>query len=284
MIAAVKSGGDGAVIRRVLRDVGVHQIERDPTDLDPPDPAGHFAARHRHRHRQRRPVRLVLADERQVVEVVLGIPLLLPAVDVEVLAEVPLAVHETDADERQAKVGRGLQMIAGQEPEAAGIDRHALVDAELGGEVRHPVALDELLVRRGVPAVGLLEPRLLPHVLVHRVGDAIEMGEEAVVLEELVEPFLADGRDELDGAVVELVEKGVVDAAEEGDGLMVPAPAHVVGDALQSLQSSRQMGQDGEGSERTGSHAAPLAGERETWPKTMSGRTWGSGSRRIHYR
>ena len=84
---------------------------------------------------QRRAVRLGFRDQRQVEEVVFRIAFLLPAVDVEVLAEVALAVHQADADERQAEVAGALEMIAGQDAEAAGIDRHALVDAELGREV-----------------------------------------------------------------------------------------------------------------------------------------------------
>ena len=81
------------------------------------------------------PSGLRLGDERQVEEVVLGVALLLPAVHGEVLAEVALAVHQADADERQAEVAGALQVVAGQHAEAAGVDRHALVQAELGAEV-----------------------------------------------------------------------------------------------------------------------------------------------------
>ena len=53
---------------------------------------------------QRVAVRLRRGIERQVEEVVLRVALLLPAVDVQVLAEVALAVHQADADERHAEV------------------------------------------------------------------------------------------------------------------------------------------------------------------------------------
>ena len=64
----------------------------------------HLAARQRHADQQRRAVRLGLGDQRQVEEVVFGIALLLPAVDVEVLAEIALAIHQADADQRNAQV------------------------------------------------------------------------------------------------------------------------------------------------------------------------------------
>src|SRR5207248_4384987 len=103
------------------------------------------------RDEQRLTVRAEFGDEREVEEVVLGVPLLLPAVHVQVLPEVPLAVHQADADERQAEVASALEVVAGEDAEAAGIDRYALVDAELGREVGDPGA--------GVGAEGLLEPR-----------------------------------------------------------------------------------------------------------------------------
>ena len=37
LVAAVELGGDAAVLGRVLRDVGVEQVERHAADLDAPD-------------------------------------------------------------------------------------------------------------------------------------------------------------------------------------------------------------------------------------------------------
>ena len=56
VVAAVEPGGDGAVFRRVLRDVGVEQVERHPADLDAPDAHQHFAAGERDADQQRRAV------------------------------------------------------------------------------------------------------------------------------------------------------------------------------------------------------------------------------------
>ena len=51
------------------------------------------------------------------------------------LVEVPLRIHEPDADERHAEVRRFLAVIAGEHAETAGVDRQRLVERELGGEV-----------------------------------------------------------------------------------------------------------------------------------------------------
>ena len=66
----------------------------------------------------------------------------LPVVGVERLAEIAAPVEEADADERDAEVARRLQVVAGEDAEAAGVDRQSSVQAELGGEVR-----DEEVVR-----------------------------------------------------------------------------------------------------------------------------------------
>ena len=78
--------------------------------------------------------------ERHAVWVEGRIPLLLPAVGVQVLTEVALPVEQSDGDQRDAEVAGGLQMVAGQNAEAARIDRDRFADAELGREVSDRVA------------------------------------------------------------------------------------------------------------------------------------------------
>src|SRR5581483_4473275 len=55
---------------------------------------------------------------------------------VEPLLEVAAAVEEPDPDERDAELGRALQVVAGEDAEPARVDRQSLVDAELHREVR----------------------------------------------------------------------------------------------------------------------------------------------------
>ena len=51
----------------------------------------------------------------------------LPPGRVDALPEVAAAVEQADADERDAELGRGLEVVAGEDAEAAGVDRQALV-------------------------------------------------------------------------------------------------------------------------------------------------------------
>ena len=82
-----------------------------------------------------RAVGLAQQLERQAVRVERGVVLELPAVGRQALREVAGAVEQPDADQRDAEVGGGLEVVTGQDAEAAGVLRQHLGDAELGGEV-----------------------------------------------------------------------------------------------------------------------------------------------------
>lgn len=75
-----------------------------------------------------------LADqvEREFVGVEDGIVLLLPALAREGLAEVAVPVEQTDADERDAEVAGGLEVVARQDAEAAAVLGQRRGDAEFG--------------------------------------------------------------------------------------------------------------------------------------------------------
>ena len=62
--------------------------------------------------------------------------LLLPAVARQRLPEVAGAVEQADADERHAEVAGGLEVVAGQDAEAAGVLRQHRGDAELRARSR----------------------------------------------------------------------------------------------------------------------------------------------------
>ena len=95
--AAVQPGGDVAVGRGVLREVGVEQVERDAADVRLPDFAEDRVVRQIDAHVHRRAVGVAASARREVVEVQLRIRFLLPAVGREVLLEVAVAIEQPDA-------------------------------------------------------------------------------------------------------------------------------------------------------------------------------------------
>ena len=139
---------------RIALHLRVQEIERDPADARAPDADAdrneialvvgeHDLRRHRH-ERQRQPDGVVA---RVALDLVVAL--------VQRLPEVPAEVVQPDADERDAELGRRLQVVPREHAEATGIDREALVQAELGGEVGHEEILWMTVV--GLPPARALD-------------------------------------------------------------------------------------------------------------------------------
>jgi hypothetical protein len=140
--AAVEPVGHLPLRRGVLLDVGVEQQQRDAAHLGAPDlRAQHLVVRQAHRDLDRRAFPAVLAwlaqqCQRQAVGVDRRIALLLPAVRAQGLLEVAAPIEQPDADDRYAEVAGRLEVVAGEDPEAARVLRQHLRDPELRREVR----------------------------------------------------------------------------------------------------------------------------------------------------
>ena len=142
-LADVQPRRDPARGEVVLRPLGVEQVERDAADVDAPDLRGHEHVPHRDGDRERLAVGSGHERGREPLGVGVDPVLVLPAAGVDALAEVALAVHQPDRDERERAVGGLLEDVARERAQAAGVDRQRAVDAELGAEVR------DRMLRRG---------------------------------------------------------------------------------------------------------------------------------------
>ena len=103
--------------------------------------------------------------------------MLLVPVGVDGLPEVPASIEEADADHGKGHVRGGLHVIAGQDPEASGVEGEALVPAELGAEIGDRI--------RELGAVRAREPVVAAarHVVVEGSDDLVDLGQEPWVLE-----------------------------------------------------------------------------------------------------
>ena len=171
-VAAVQNRGDFAVVRFVAFEVGVEQEKGDAADVGAPYPGGYGAVRVGDLDGQGGPRGVGDRLDRKAVEVVLGIGLELPAVRVERLPEVPLAIQETDPGQGEAEVARRLQVVPGEHPEAPRIDRQGSGDSEFQREIGD---------LQTVLTVPLVEPGLSRHVLLERGGQPGDAGGELAV-------------------------------------------------------------------------------------------------------
>ena len=183
--AAVQPVGDLVQVGLVLLHVGVEQQQRDPADLGHPDLRGQLPARGQaHRDVHRRAGGVAEQLQRQAVRVVGRVPLGLPAVGGQRLGEVTVPVQQADGDQRHAEVARRLQVVAGQDAQAARILRQRGGDAVLGREVRDRGRAGLVL---GPAALGRV-PARLRHVLLQVPLGLAEPAEEVPVARERGDP------------------------------------------------------------------------------------------------
>jgi hypothetical protein len=199
---------------------------------------------------------------RQVVEIGIGIVRDLVAVVVDALGEIALAIEQADGDEGQAQIGGALAMVAGEDAQAAGIDRKALVEAELGAEIGDQVA--GLQLQGHVPAQGLA------HVGVEGRQHAVVAAQEDVVFRRLGQAFLVHPLEEGLGIVVDRVPQTRMQAGEQGAGGTIPGVPEVVrqfGQARQAARDARIHFNDERG---TGFHCFPfLAGSVKSVARSL---------------
>ncbi len=175
-VADVEPRGDPAVGDAVLRPVGVEQQERHAADVDAPDLGDDVAPDERHGDGER--LAVAVGHERGGHAVGIGVDpvLVLPAGAVDALAEVAVAVHQPDRDQRHGAVGGLLEDVARQHAEAAGVDGERAVDGVLGAEERDGVLRRDAGGRDRRRALGL-----------HRALQRVDALEEALVGREVLQ-------------------------------------------------------------------------------------------------
>jgi hypothetical protein len=187
LIAAIQAIGDAAQLMLVFRDVRIQQQQRDATHLRNPDPCAQLrAVRQRQRHQHRITAGVGQQPQRESLRVQRGVRLLLPTVCRQRLPKVAGTVVQTDRDQRDPKVGRGLEVVAGQDPKSTRIIGQNLGYAEFHGEVGDTG-------RQLCPGVCLLlVPQRAAQVVVQFGGQSVEPAQEAFVERQFIEPHRLD--------------------------------------------------------------------------------------------
>jgi hypothetical protein len=171
IVAAVEPRRQLAIFRLVAWHVGVEKQERVAAHGHLPEPCRDRFGPGFDMNGDRASIRSRGRHERKHLAVDVEIVLLLITVLVEPLFEIALVVIQTNANERDAEIGCGLDVIAGQNAQAAGIDRYRFVQSELGGEVRDRPGPQHASVA-GTP--GARRRQMLLHAPIGVVDAAVE--------------------------------------------------------------------------------------------------------------
>jgi len=153
-IAAVEARTEVQVFGCIARDFGVEQEKITTPDLDAPDLGSNGAAACLDFDHHGFPV---LADGKfhgELGHIGLKIFFLLPAVLIQALEEVAFAVEQADADEGNTEVGGTLDVVSGENAQAAGINGEGFVQAKLRGKVGHGMGAEDTCVHGAPGAVG----------------------------------------------------------------------------------------------------------------------------------
>jgi hypothetical protein len=230
-VTAVEAVGDRAAVVDVLLDVGVEEVQRHPGHLRFPDLGHERGAGQVHLHPH-----VFDRLERHHVGVEVHVALALPAVGVELLAEVPVLVEEPDTGQRDAEPAGRLEVIAGEDAQAARVLGQGLGDPELGGEVGHRT-------QRALPG---LEPPVALQVPAQVVVHLLHEGEEGPVGDQRLQAPSFDHGQQPDRVVGGGLPRVGVDPAEQVLCPLVPRPAEVHGQGLEGRQPLGEPGLDGE--------------------------------------
>ncbi len=249
--AAVEAVGHLARGLVVAGHVRVEQEQRHAADgRDPHVRVERATPGQGERDARRRAVVVAQEGERQAVRVEERVRLDLPAVACEGLLEVAGAVEEPDADDRHAEVARALEVVAGEDTEAAGVLGQHRRDAELGREVRDRGREGAATLRR--LRGTLLVPQRVVEVVAQVGRRRPHALDEGAVGGELREAFGTERTEQRDGVAVDRRPRLGVDTGEQVARGRVPGPAQVVRELVQVAQLGGQQGADGEPSD--GSH------------------------------
>jgi len=223
----VQDVGDRPVRRRIQGRVRIQQDDGHPADADDPDVDVNVAAWELDRHGQLAALSIEHAADRQPMEVVIRVAVLLVAVGVDRLAEIAVAIEEADSDQRQRHVAGGLHVIAREDAEAAGVDAERFVEAVFGAEVGDRAG-ESLGVAAMEPVVGAIR-----EVPIEVADDAVGFAHEVGVVEE-ASPVDHAG-DDRNGAVAS-GPRAAVDPGVEPAGTGMPGPVEVVGEAPEAFE------------------------------------------------
>ena len=92
----------------------------------------------------------------KLVDIGLEVLFVLPAVAIETLAEISLAIKQAHADQRDAEIGGALDVIAGQNSKSSRIDGERFMHAKFGGEISHGTGPQHTGVARTPGALRIL--------------------------------------------------------------------------------------------------------------------------------
>jgi hypothetical protein len=221
VIAAVKPAGQVAVFRAVSVDVAIQQIEIHSADTHQPHLGQQWTGARGDRHGDVFAGRIAGRLHRHVFDFRVEIFFSLIAFGIEMLLEIALIVKQPDGYQRDAQSAGAFDVVARQDAQAAGVDRHRFVDAEFGRKISDRLAAQHA-------GVGACPRLLVVHVLFQPAIGVVD----AAVEDQFGGPHFQPRRREFgqqgDRVMIELAPADRIEIAKQIDDFGVPGPPQVM--------------------------------------------------------
>ncbi len=236
VVAAVQPRRDGPVVGVVGVQVRVQQVQRHPAHPGPPDAGEDRPSREGQGGDGEIPaVRITQTLQRKGVGIQAPVRLGLLAGPGNVLPEVAFPVEQSDSHQRDAQVAGRLEMVPGQDAQAARVHAHALRQAELRREVggdRVTVAVVDVVE----PAAGRLQ------VAVQVGGQLADARRDLGIPDALLERLTRHAPEQLHGVVPRVLPQLRIHLPEQPARGVVPCPAKIGGQGLEAFERSYALG------------------------------------------
>ncbi len=212
-----------AVVGMVGIEVRVEQVDGNPSHHDLPGSHVHRPSRGLHRREPGLPAGSHHRHQRRGAHVVLFVAVLLPAFQAQPLIEVALAVEQPYADQGNTEVTGGFAVVAGKHTETTRVDRHRVVEAELGAEVGHGAAIEVGIVP-GKPGIAVI------CLVLHALHDRVVTQQKVTVAGAGGQACRLHPAEQLQWVVSGTMPQRDVDGLKERPRLSTPAPPQVHGE------------------------------------------------------
>ena len=231
-VGLIEAGGDAAVVVAVLGHVGIHEVQRHAAHLQLPDAGVEGAGTEGQGDHERVALVVEHGFKGQAGGLILGVLRVLMTALVHGLLKVAVQVEEAHADEGQAFVAGGLQVVAGKDAQTAGIKLQTFMQAVFGGEVGDgPFGRND-----GGAVFQRVGDERLRHVGVEVFTDLLQTGHEGDVGGKVAQAVRRRAFHHGDGIVAAFLPQVGIHALEKRHRFGLPAPPDVVGEVAQAAQ------------------------------------------------
>ena len=127
VVTGIETVRDRLVDRIILRDIGVKEIERDISDVNPPECNVDREIDDRYLYHELKAVFIQDPFDRRCVPVEDLNFIILPAIRANVLMKISSGVHKANRNQRQTEVAGLFQMVSGEKSKASRIKRKGVL-------------------------------------------------------------------------------------------------------------------------------------------------------------